>query len=72
MGNKLFIYLTPEETASKDSCEFSHIGWEGKGPLAFYLLADNYKNAADILFDKMTKANGKFSIEHNIIYRSRG
>ena len=68
MGNKLFIYLTPEETASKNSCEFSHIGWEGKGPLAFCLLADNYKNAADILFDKMTKANGKFSIVDSLTY----
>ncbi|WP_404812670.1 hypothetical protein ACIRNY_04180 [Capnocytophaga canimorsus] len=55
--NTLFKFYKPDELININGKQFSHFGWEGKGTFAFFLYAESYKSAAELLYEKMKIGN---------------
>ncbi|ATA75122.1 hypothetical protein [Capnocytophaga sp. H2931] len=56
-SNTLFKFYEPEDLININGKQFSHFGWEGKGAFAFFLYAESYKSAAELLYEKMKTGN---------------
>ena len=56
------------ENPQKYKDDFSHFGWEGMTPLAFYTYADGYRIAADAIFEKFQNSKGDFAVLDSIVY----
>lgn len=53
----LFKFYEPNELVNIRDDQFSHFGWEGKGAFAFFMYADSYKKAGEVLYEKMKTGN---------------
>lgn len=56
-NNLLFKFYKLNELANISNEQFSHFGWEGKGALAFFMYAESYKRAGELLYEKMKTGN---------------
>lgn len=56
-NNLLFKFYELNELANISNEQFSHFGWEGKGTLAFFMYAESYKRAGELLYEKMKIGN---------------
>lgn len=56
-NNLLFKFYELNELANISNEQFSHFGWEGKGALAFFMYAESYKRAGELLYEKMKTGN---------------
>lgn len=53
----LFKFYELDELVNIDGDRFSHFGWEGIGSFAFFMYAESYKRAGELLYIKMKEGN---------------
>jgi hypothetical protein len=53
----LFKFYEPNELINIDGDRFSHFGWEGIESFAFFMYAESYKRAGELLYKKMKEGN---------------
>lgn len=53
----LFKFYEPNELINIEGDRFSHFGWEGTESFAFFMYAESYKRAGELLYKKMKEGN---------------
>ena len=64
--DQIFKIYSTEELSSVDY--FSYFGWEGAGSFAFEIISDSYKNAAQLVFQKIQNEKRSNCIIDSLIY----